>query len=133
MAGGPEGDTLGGDIGVWVEGVVGGDEAGDVDEIFGEGRLAGLVWWVGCGDATHALVPRGGVGLWRAVGHYMGCGLRVEMRGIRDDTEVAVKDACVLGLVSLKREYSQLFVLFGTIAGPDQGLHRGRASQSLNR
>jgi hypothetical protein len=25
--------------------------------------LAGLVWWVGCRDATHALVPRGGVGL----------------------------------------------------------------------
>src|SRR6266481_427818 len=31
--------------------------------------------------------------------------------GIRDDTEVAGKDACVLGVVSLKREYSQLFVL----------------------
>ena len=32
--------------------------------------------------------------------------------GTLDDTEVAGKDACVLGLVSLKREYSQLFVLF---------------------
>src|SRR6266446_2865704 len=32
--------------------------------------------------------------------------------GFQDDTEVAGKDACVLGSVSLKREYSQLFVLF---------------------
>ena len=39
--------------------------------------------------------------------------------GIRDDTEVAGKDTCVLGLVSLKREYSQLFVLF---CRPNQGL-----------
>jgi hypothetical protein len=37
--------------------------------------------------------------------------------GIRHDTEVAAKDACILGLVSLKREYSQLFVLFGTLQG----------------
>ena len=47
--------------------------------------------------------------------------------GIRDDTEVAVKDACVLGLVSLKREYSQLFVLFlehGRIKGNTGDVHR---------
>jgi hypothetical protein len=30
---------------------------------------------------------------------------------------VAAKDACVLGLVSLKREYSQLFVLVETLQG----------------
>ena len=50
--------------------------------------------------------------------------------GIRDDTEVAGKGTCFLGLVSLKREYSQLFVLF---VGPHQGLYRGRALQSLDR
>jgi hypothetical protein len=34
--------------------------------------------------------------------------------GIRDDTEVAAKDACVLGAVSLKREYSQFVcIVFG--------------------
>src|SRR5260370_42057166 len=38
MAGGAEGDALGGDVGVGVQGVVGGDEAGDVDQIRGEGR-----------------------------------------------------------------------------------------------
>ena len=43
MAGGSEGDALGGDGGVGVEGVVGGDEAGDVDEGVGEGWLAGRV------------------------------------------------------------------------------------------
>ena len=41
MAGGSEGDALGGDGGVGMEGVVGGDEAGDVDEVFGQG------WWPG--------------------------------------------------------------------------------------
>ena len=54
-------------------------------------------------------------------------------RGNRDDTEVAAKDACVLGLGSLKREYSQLFVLFFIIARPDQGLYRRRAQQSMDR
>ena len=43
MAGGAEGDTLGGDVGVGMQGVVRGDEAGDVDQIGGEGRLAGGV------------------------------------------------------------------------------------------
>ena len=50
-----------------------------------------------------------------------------------DDTEVAGKDACVLGAVSLKRECSQLFVLYWNIAGPGRGTPRRRASQSLNR
>ncbi len=37
VAGGSEGDALGGDGGVGAQGVVGGDEAGDVDEVGGEG------------------------------------------------------------------------------------------------
>ena len=52
MAGGAEGDALGGDGGVGVEGVEGGDEAGEVDEGVGEGRwpgvLAGRVMRDGC-------------------------------------------------------------------------------------
>jgi len=44
MAGGSEGDALGGDGGVGMEGVEGRDEARGVDEVFGEGRVAGLVW-----------------------------------------------------------------------------------------
>ncbi len=56
MAGRAEGNALGGDVGVWVQRVVGGDEAGDVDQIRREGRLAGLVWRLDCRDAAHALV-----------------------------------------------------------------------------
>lgn len=44
-----------------------------------------------------------------------GCGR--EWRGVGDDTEVAVQDACVLGAVSLKRKCSQLSVLLWNIAG----------------
>ncbi len=56
VAGGSEGDALGGDGGVGAEGVVGGDEAGDVDEVGGEGRLAGGVG----GLSAHAVCgPRG--------------------------------------------------------------------------
>ena len=51
MAGGSEGYALGGDGGVGVQGVVGGDEAGDVDEVGGEGRLAGGVG----GGSAHAV------------------------------------------------------------------------------
>ena len=43
VPGGAEGDALGGNGGVGVEGVEGGDEAGNVDEGFGEGELAGCV------------------------------------------------------------------------------------------
>jgi hypothetical protein len=43
MAGGAEGDTLGGDPGVGMERVVGGDEAGDIDQIRREGELTGLI------------------------------------------------------------------------------------------
>jgi hypothetical protein len=53
------------------------------------------------------------------MGHYMGCGLQVENGwiggrtvGFENDTEVAKvakKDACVLGVVSLKRECSRFF------------------------
>ena len=43
VAGGSEGDALGGDGGVGVEGVVGGDEAREVDEVGGGGELAGGV------------------------------------------------------------------------------------------
>lgn len=39
----PEGDALGGVGGVGMESVVGGDEAGDVDEGVGGGKGAGLV------------------------------------------------------------------------------------------
>jgi len=39
-----------------VEGVIGGDEAGDIDEIFGQGKLAGLVWRLDCGLAAHARI-----------------------------------------------------------------------------
>ena len=116
MAGGAEGNALGGEGGIGVQGVVGGDEAGDVDEVFGEWRLAGLVWRLECGWAAHALFLVSDVGDC----HYMGCELPGEILWESDqgrgDTEVAVKDACVLGLVSLKREYSQLFVLFCIIA-----------------
>src|SRR4051812_48615176 len=45
-----------------------------------------------------------------------GGNVRGNRNDTRGDTEVAAKDACVLGLVSLKREYSQLFVLFCIIA-----------------
>jgi hypothetical protein len=55
MAGGAEGYALGRDGGVGMQGVVGGDEAGDVDEVFGQGWLAGLIWRLGCG-AAHALI-----------------------------------------------------------------------------
>jgi hypothetical protein len=55
MAGGAEGDTLSRHGGVGVQGVVGGDEAGDIDQIFGQGRLSGLVWRLDCG-AAHAWV-----------------------------------------------------------------------------
>jgi hypothetical protein len=112
MAGGAEGDTLGGDGGVWVEGVVGGDEAGDVDQVFWQGRLAGLVWCLDCGAGAHAMIC---LVVWVCALHGSLYGMRVAGGngvGIRDDTEVAAKDACVLGAVSLKREYSQLFVLF---------------------
>jgi hypothetical protein len=53
------------------------------------------------------------------MGHYMGCGLQVENGwiggrtvGFENDTEVAKvakKGACVLGMVSLKRECSRFF------------------------
>ena len=56
MAGGSEGDALGGDCGVGAKGVVSGDEAGDVDEVGGEGWLAGGVGGLG----AHAVwCPRG--------------------------------------------------------------------------
>ena len=44
MAGGSEGDALGGDGWVGAERVVGGDEAGNVDESGGKGELAGGVY-----------------------------------------------------------------------------------------
>jgi hypothetical protein len=78
MAGGAEGYTLGGDGWVRMQAVIGGDEAGDVDQVFGERRLAGLVWRAGCGDAAHALVC---LVVWVSLYHFMGCGLRVEMNG----------------------------------------------------
>ena len=56
MAGGTEGYTLSGEGRVGMQTVVGGDEAGDVDQIFGQRRLAGLVWRVSCVDAAHALL-----------------------------------------------------------------------------
>src|SRR5258708_30766226 len=37
MAGGAEGDALGRDVGVWMEGVVGGGEAGDIAHVFAGG------------------------------------------------------------------------------------------------
>ena len=43
MAGGAEGDALGGDGGVGMEGVEGGDEAGNVDEGAGEGSWPGML------------------------------------------------------------------------------------------
>ena len=43
MAGGSEGYALGGDRRVWVEGVVGSDQAGEIDQIRGERRMAGLI------------------------------------------------------------------------------------------
>ena len=45
VAGGAEGDALGGEAGVGVELVEGGDETGDVDEGCGEGEPAGGVDW----------------------------------------------------------------------------------------
>src|SRR5271156_5314488 len=58
MAGGAEGDALGGDGRIGVEGVVGGDEAGDVDQVRRKGVVAGLVWrrdW----SVGHAVVSFG--------------------------------------------------------------------------
>ena len=43
VAGGAEGYTLRGDGGVRMEGVVGGDEAGEIDQVGWERKLAGLV------------------------------------------------------------------------------------------
>jgi hypothetical protein len=43
MAGSSEGDALGGNGGVGMERVVSGDEAGDVDEVFGIWKMAGLI------------------------------------------------------------------------------------------
>ncbi len=57
MAGGAEADALGGETGVGVELVEGGDEAGDVDEVLGERELAG-----GVGGGAHAVMDLGGVG-----------------------------------------------------------------------
>ena len=61
MSGGSEGDTLRGDGGVGMEGIVGGDEAGDVDQIFGQGWLAGLVgrldWSAGHAFVSLELLP----------------------------------------------------------------------------
>ena len=51
MAGGSEGDALGGVGGVGVERVVGGDEAGEIDQVGEEWGLAGLV---GGGDWIRA-------------------------------------------------------------------------------
>ena len=56
MAGGSEGDALGGIGGVGVEGVVGGDEAREVDQIFGKGELARLVGCLLRYMAGHACV-----------------------------------------------------------------------------
>ncbi len=53
VARGSESYALGWDAGVGVEGVVGGDEAGDIDEVFGERWLAGDVGLEGC-DLAHA-------------------------------------------------------------------------------
>jgi hypothetical protein len=55
MAGGAEGYALGGDGRVGMEGVVGGDEAGEIDQVGEERWLAGLVGglsWIG----AHAVV-----------------------------------------------------------------------------
>src|ERR1700761_4520977 len=108
MAGGAERYALSGNGGVGMEGVGGGDEAGDVDEVFWEGRLTGLIWRLYRGGGAHALVCLMVLmfaTIWDA-------GFRWKSVGIRDDTEVAGKGTCFLFLVSLKREYSQLFVLF---------------------
>jgi hypothetical protein len=117
LAGGAEGHALGWDGGVGVEGVVGGDEAGDVDQIDGEGEMAGLVWRLDCYGGAHALVCLVVVvGRCRFMGHYMGCRLWVEIGRIRErrsgfenDTEVAAKNACVLKVIGLKREGSRFF------------------------
>ncbi len=80
-------------------------------------RFAGRGGWPGwfgvwiAGLLLIRCMPRGvgPVALWDTI---WDAGWRWKPVGNRDDTEVAVKDACVLGLVGLKREYSQLFVLF---------------------
>jgi hypothetical protein len=111
MARGSEGYALGGYGRVGVEGVVGGDEAGEIDQVGWEWELAGLVGCLGsslgsCWIGAHAFwCPRGVV----ARCHYMGCRLREEV-GLKGGTEVAAKDACVLRAHSLKRECSQLSV-----------------------
>jgi len=43
-------------------------------------------------------------------------GLGAWMRAVADDTEVAAKDACILGADGLKRECSQLSVSFWNTA-----------------
>jgi len=114
VAGGAEGYSLRGDGGVGMEGVVGGDEAGEIDQVGWERKLAGLV-----GGLSLLVAHAVGVPLWRvrfvmtfACWSQQLYGMRVvwEMNArraagrIRDDTEVAAEGACVLEAVSLKRE-----------------------------
>ncbi len=69
MAGGAEGDALRGDGGVGTERVVGGDEAGDVDEGGRERRLAGsvLFWRAHAGGVLLGLISFGVRSIWDAV------------------------------------------------------------------
>ena len=76
----PKADALGGDGGVGVEGVVGGDEAGDVDQVGGEGQVAGLVGCLGLDWCSCRCCP---LGLLSIFVNYMGCGLRREWVGWR--------------------------------------------------
>ena len=60
MAGGSEGYALRGDGGVGMEGVVGGDKAGEIDQVGWKRKLAGLVGGLSL-RVAHAV----GVPLWR--------------------------------------------------------------------
>ncbi len=92
MAGGSEGYALGGDRRVGVEGVVGRDEAGEIDQVGEEGRVAGLVGCLGWIGAHAVVVPRGVVMIFVTIWD-AGCE-REWVVGVV--TKVAAKDACVL-------------------------------------
>ncbi len=77
MAGGSEGDALRGDSWVWMEFVVGGDEAREIDQVGEERWVAGLVGCLGWIGAHAFVVPRSCDDLC----HYMGCGLWEGMGG----------------------------------------------------
>lgn len=80
MAGGAEGDALGGDRGIGMQSVVSGEETREIDQVCGKRMVAGLVGWIG----AHAFCPSGLLSifatLWATI---WDAGCRREWRGSR--------------------------------------------------